>query len=169
MCLPPQTHVSQADRHATLWFTAQPLDNAVTGKPCAEPHLQKGPAKTFPSTTAQEVRSQLLLRFCTATVQGVLTSSIMVWFGSLETLSRKKLQCISNWASKLTSSPWPSLESLHRKRTRRKALQDHLESHSPCTLCLSVPALWEALQINCLQNNPFQKQFHPNCNQQSEH
>lgn len=42
------------------------------------------------------VRSQLLLRFCTATVQGVLTSSIMVWFGSLETLSRKKLQCISN-------------------------------------------------------------------------
>lgn len=52
---------------------------------------------------------------------GFLTTSITVWFGSLDTLSRKKLQRIINRASKVIGSPLPSLESLHHKRTLRRA------------------------------------------------
>lgn len=59
VCRPTQIHVSQADRHATLRFTAKCFDNAVAGKPCVEPHLQEGPERTFPSTTAQEVQSEV--------------------------------------------------------------------------------------------------------------
>ena len=87
------------------------------------PHLQKSPAKTFPSPSAQEVqvRSHLLLHFYTAIVESILTFSITVWFGSLDSLSRKKLQRIINRASKIIGTPLPSLDSLYHKRTLRRA------------------------------------------------
>ncbi len=67
------------------------------------------------------VRPHLLLRFYTAIVESILTSSITVWFSSLDTLSRKKLQRIINRASKIIGSPLPSLELLHHKRTLCRA------------------------------------------------
>lgn len=67
------------------------------------------------------VRFHLLLRFYTAIVESILTTSITVWFGCLDTLSRKKLQRIINRASKVIGSPLPSLESLYHKRTLRRA------------------------------------------------
>lgn len=42
--------------------------------------------------------------------------------------------------------------------------KDHVGSHSPCTLYLPVTALWEALQVSCLQNKLLQKQLLSNCN-----
>lgn len=49
----------------------------------------------------------------TAVVESLLTSSISVWFGSLDNLSRKKLQRVVNRASEITAvAPPPSLQSL---------------------------------------------------------
>ena len=67
------------------------------------------------------VRSHLLLHFYTAIVESILTFSITVWFGSLDSLSRKKLQRIINRASKIIGTPLPSLDSLYHKRTLRRA------------------------------------------------
>lgn len=63
------------------------------------------------------VRKHLLIRFYTAIIQSMLTSSITVWYSSLDTHSRNKLQRIVNKASKIICTPLPSIESLNLKRS----------------------------------------------------
>lgn len=63
------------------------------------------------------VRKHLLIRCYTAIIQSMLTSSITVWYSSLDTHSRNKLQRIVNKASKIISTPLPSIESLNLKRS----------------------------------------------------
>lgn len=60
-----------------------------------------------------KVRPRLLLLLYTAIVESIFTSSIIVWFSSLNTLSRETLQRIG--------SPLPSLETLHHKRALCRA------------------------------------------------
>lgn len=67
------------------------------------------------------VRSHLLLRFYMAIVESIITTSITVWFGSLDSLSRKKLQRVINRASKVIGSSLQSIEALYHKRTLRRA------------------------------------------------
>lgn len=51
---------------------------------------------------------------------------------------------------------------MHHKREEA----DHLRSHS--AQCVSLTALWKALQVNCLYNSRLQKQVHPICDENSE-
>ena len=85
-----------------------------------------------------------------------------IWLGNLNTLWIFRFLIQNDWHT--PSIPWFTLP----QTDTTQSTENHLRPHSPCTLCLPATALWEALQDNCLQNNPVKKQFHPNCNKPSE-
>lgn len=70
---------------------------------------------------AFKVKMNLLLQFYTAIIESVLTSSLIVWYGSLDSHSHKKLQHIVNKSSKINGTSLPSVDSLYHKRSIKRA------------------------------------------------
>ena len=68
-----------------------------------------------------KVKQSLLLQFYTAIIESILTSSVTVWYSSLDSQSRKQLQRIVKKASKIIGKPLLSVESLYIKHTIKTA------------------------------------------------
>ena len=65
------------------------------------------------------VQQRLLLRFYSAIIQSIISSSITVWYGSADQLLKSKLQRIVNKAAKIIDLP--SLDSIYTSRTITRA------------------------------------------------
>ena len=69
------------------------------------------------------VRHNILLQFYTAIIESILTSSIIVWYGNLDSHSRTKLQRIIHKSSKITGHSLPSIDTLYQRRITQRAIK----------------------------------------------
>ena len=67
------------------------------------------------------VNQRLLLRFYSAIIQSIITSSITVWYGSADQFSKSNLQRIINKAAKIIGRDLPTLDSIYTSRTITRA------------------------------------------------
>ena len=76
-------------------------------------------------------RQAILLQFYKATVESILTFSISVWYGNASVEDRLRLQKVISAAEKIVGCDLPSLESLYRQRTTKRAKKIASDSSHP--------------------------------------
>ena len=67
------------------------------------------------------VSQRLLLKFCKAVIESVLTQSIIVWWGNATVDDRKRLSWTVCTASKIIECQLPSLNDLYHSRAKKRA------------------------------------------------
>lgn len=101
--------------------------------------------------TAKQIHSRTKPPSVLNSIESILGSSITVWYSSMGSHARTKLQCIVNKSSKIIASPptinWITILQMHNQKSKKTTTSD--PSH---------PA-----------HHLFQLMFFPHCNRNSEH
>jgi gmma-aminobutyric acid receptor subunit gamma len=65
---------------------------------------------------------QILKRFYSCTIEGILTGCITAWYGNCSVSDRKALQRVVHSAQYITGAKLPAIQDLYTRRCQRKAL-----------------------------------------------
>ncbi|KAI4900347.1 hypothetical protein NFI96_028637, partial [Prochilodus magdalenae] len=102
--------------------------------------------------------AQILSNFYRSTIESVLTSSIMVWYGNCTAQDRKALQHVIKTAQSISGAAFPSLQDIYRTRVIRRA-HGIIRDNSPSTQPLHAPTVGPTLQECAVQNSQTNRQF----------
>ena len=83
------------------------------------------------SLNSFHVQKSILVNFYRATIESILTRSILVWFKAATQKDLRKLNSIIKTAEKITRVPLPSLEFLYTERTIKRTRAIIKDQHHP--------------------------------------
>ncbi|KAK6322739.1 hypothetical protein J4Q44_G00075310 [Coregonus suidteri] len=74
---------------------------------------------------------QILKKFYSCTIEGILTGCITAWYGNCLASDRKALQRVVRTAQYITGAKLPAIQDLYTRRCQRKALKIVKDSSHP--------------------------------------
>uniref|UniRef100_A0A8C1TE67 Reverse transcriptase domain-containing protein n=1 Tax=Cyprinus carpio TaxID=7962 RepID=A0A8C1TE67_CYPCA len=78
-----------------------------------------------------QLSSAILVNFYRCAIESILTSCITVWYGNCSAADRKALQRLLKTAQRITGTPLPAIEDIHRKRCLRQTCSILKDSSHP--------------------------------------
>ena len=107
------------------------------------------------------VSRKILIQFCQAVTESVLTFSVSVWHGSASVHDQKLLDGIVRVASKLRGCELPSLESIYITRTQRIVRCITSDQHHPAHHLLQCLPSGRRFRTIKTRTSRFKNSFYP--------
>ncbi|KAK1796158.1 hypothetical protein P4O66_009241 [Electrophorus voltai] len=129
-CAQEHTEGSRRDHSLLAIFSGDCQEHQVpwcshSGEPHLDPehqfHHQESPATSLLPSEAEGSPSLILTTFYRGTVESILSSCIITWFGNCTAFDRKTLQRIVRTAEKIIGVSLPSITNIYITRCIRKA------------------------------------------------
>ena len=111
------------------------------------------------------VSRKILIQFCQAVTESVLTFSVSVWHGSASVHDQKLLDGIVRVASKLRGCELPSLESIFTTRIQRKVRRITSDHHHPVHHLLQCLPSGRHFRTSKMRTCCFKNSFYPKAGQ----
>ena len=107
------------------------------------------------------LRREILKQFYRATVESVLTFSIIVWYGNLTDRQKQQLSRVVKTASKIVGDELPSLDSIYKERVKVRALKIVGDSAHPANNLFQLLPSGQRYRSFKTKNERFRKSLFP--------
>ncbi|TWW56974.1 RNA-directed DNA polymerase from mobile element jockey [Takifugu flavidus] len=131
----PPIHINGAavERVSSFKFLGVHLSQDLTWTTNCSSLVKKAHQRLFFLRTLKKhhLSSGVLVNFYRCTIESILTSCVMVWYGNCSASDRKALQKVVKTAQRIAGASLPSVEDIYRRRCHRRAKKVSKDSCHP--------------------------------------